>query len=282
MTRGLRGYRPGHPYLAGAPLLIAHRGSTLLAPENTLEAFQRAVEWWGTDVLELDVHPSRDGEAVVIHDATVDRTTGGSGRVAEMALEQLQSLDAGFRFRSAGGDRPFRGTGVRIPTLREVFDRCPGVRLNVEIKDGRVRERVAEVVASAGAEGRTLIAASRPQDALRRRGSRLATSASLRELRTFYLSYRLRLASWYHPRVDAFQLPEEHKRRQVLSPGLIRAAHALNVAVHVWTVNDPVAMRRLLRWGVDGVVTDRPDLLATVLHEEIGRPLPPGAPHGAC
>lgn len=269
--------RPGAPYLAGAPLLIAHRGGAALAPENTLLAFSRAVRWWGADVLELDVQPTRDGEAVVIHDGTLDRTTDGAGPVARRSLAEIRSLDAGFRFSPDGGRTfPFRGRGVGVSTLGEVLAAFPVLRINVEIKDGRAQERVAEVVRAAGAEHRVLIAAGRRADRARLAGYAGATSASEEELRTFYVHHRLFAAALYRPEVDALQMPERHGGRQVLSPRLVREAHDKNLAVHVWTVDEEADMHRLLDWGVDGIVTDRPDLLARVLHERIGRPLPPG------
>ncbi|HYW05502.1 MAG TPA: glycerophosphodiester phosphodiesterase family protein, partial [Longimicrobium sp.] len=102
--------RPGHRYLAGAPLLIAHRGGSGLAPENTLFAFRRALSWWKADLLEIDVQPTRDGDAVVIHDPTVDRTTDGSGRVDALTVRELAELDAGYRFTPDGGiTHPCRG-----------------------------------------------------------------------------------------------------------------------------------------------------------------------------
>lgn len=272
-------HRPGHPYFAGAPLLIAHRGGAALAPENTLAAFRRAVEWWGADLLEIDVHPTRDGEAVVIHDATVDRTTDGSGPVAGMALEELRRLDAGHRFSPDGGrSYPFRGSGVRIPTLAEVLEAFPGARVNVEIKDGRAQEAVWETVHRLGATGRVLIAAG-----VRANRSRFAaypgpTSASVVEVRNFWLHLGVGSVALWRPTTDAFQVPEWQGRLHVVTPRFVRVAHARNLPVHVWTVNREADMHRLLEWGVDGIVTDRPDLLARVLHERTGRPLPPGPP----
>src|SRR5215213_3160249 len=122
----LRGLRP--------TLHIAHRGGALLAPENTLPAFQQAVARYRTDMLELDVHLSRDGELVVSHDPTLERCTDAEGSLAERTLAQLQQLDAGYHFSPDGQHFPFRGQGVRLPTLREVLRAFPGLRLNVEAK----------------------------------------------------------------------------------------------------------------------------------------------------
>jgi glycerophosphoryl diester phosphodiesterase len=269
--------RPGHPYLAGAPLLIAHRGGAELAPENTLPAFRDAVDRWSADVLELDVHPSKDGEAVVIHDDTVDRTTDGTGSVVEQTLDRLRCLDAGYRFTLDGSTFPYRGDGLQLPTLEEVLRAFPGVRVIVEIKDGRVQERVWETVREEKAWHRVLVASAKRRDRSRLSHYPGPISASATELRTFLFLHRLHSTGLYRPRVDALQVPERSAGRQVLDPRFVREAHALNLPVHVWTVNAVEDMRRLLSWGVDGIVTDRPDLLAGVLHETVGRPLPPGS-----
>ncbi|HEX7243567.1 MAG TPA: glycerophosphodiester phosphodiesterase [Longimicrobiaceae bacterium] len=271
--------RPGHPYFGGAPLLMAHRGGSALAPENTLEAFRRAVEWWRADVLETDVQPTADGEPVVIHDATVDRTTDGSGPVASLRLEEVRRLDAGFRFTPDGGRTfPFRGTGVRISTLEETLRALPDVRVNVEVKDGRAQKRVWETVHDLGATGRVLIAAGRRANRSLFGAYPGPTSAAHEDVLAFWLHLRARTLRLHRPRTDAFQVPETQGALRVVSPRFVREAHALNIPVHVWTVDEEADMRRLLEWGVDGLVTDRPDRLARVLHETHGRPLPPGPP----
>src|SRR5688572_26978466 len=126
--------RPGHPYLAGRPVMCAHRGGAKLAPENTMAAFTGAVHDWGVDMLELDVHASADGRIVVIHDPTVERTTDGAGQVHRMSWSELRELDAGWHFRDPRGDTSFRGRGVRLPLFEEVLEAFPRTRLNVETK----------------------------------------------------------------------------------------------------------------------------------------------------
>lgn len=271
--------RPGSLYLAGAPLLLAHRGGAQLAPENTLPAFHRALEWWGADGLELDVQPTREGEAVVFHDATLDRTTDGSGPVAEHTLAELRGLDAGYWFTPDDGEGwPFRGNGVGVSTLAEVLRECAHTRVNIEIKDGRAQEAVRAAVLEAGAEHRVLIAAADRSDRAALEGGPWPVSASAAELRSFYLLHRLRLARFYSPRIDALQTPETYGGRRVVSPAFIADAHARNLPVHVWTIHEETDMRRLLSWGVDAIITDRPDRLARVLHDLHDRPLPAGPP----
>jgi glycerophosphoryl diester phosphodiesterase len=201
--------------------------------------------------------------------------------VVDLTLEQIRSLDAGYRYTPDGGESfPYRGSGVRISTLAEVLSAFPRMRVNVEIKHPAAQERVWEVVHEAGATQRVLIAAGeRANRALFARYPG-PVSASGEELRAFYIRHRLHLAGLYRHPVDAFQMPERYGGRQVLSPRLVREAHARNVAIHVWTVDEVSDMNRLLSWGVDGLVTDRPDRLARVLHERFGRPLPPGPPAG--
>jgi glycerophosphoryl diester phosphodiesterase len=271
--------RPGHRYLAGAPLLIAHRGGSHLAPENTLFAFRRALDWWRADLLEIDVHPTRDGDCVVIHDASVDRTTDGRGPVAGFTVDELRRLDAGHRFTPDGGaTHPFRGRGIRLSTLREVLQALPDARVNVEVKDGRAQQAVRRTIHELDAEHRVLVAAGDSRNRALFHDYPGPTSAGAQDLYAFYAMHLTGTTRLYRPPVDAFQMPERSGGRQVLTPRWVAQAHAHNVAIHVWTVDEEADMRRLLDWGVDGIISDRPDRLARVLHQRVGRPLPPGPP----
>lgn len=278
-TRHVRARRrPGFPYFAGAPLLIAHRGGSALAPENTLLAFERAVTWWNADILELDVHPTSDGEVVVFHDDTVDRTTDGSGPIADLDLDAIRALDAGANFTpDEGATYPFRGKGVRVPTLLEVLTALPNTRVNIEIKDGRAQERVWQSIVEADAVDRVLIAAEKVRNRARLSGHPVPVGASGDELRIMVGQLRLG-ALPFPPAVDALQIPARWEGREVATRNLVEAAHARNMAVHVWTVDEPDEMNDLLDIGVDGIISDRPDRLARVLHQRCGRPLPPGPP----
>lgn len=267
--------RPGRPYLAGAPLLVAHRGGAKLAPENTLAAFRGAVDDWGADMLELDVRLSRDGEVMVIHDATVDRTTDGSGRVAELTRDELQSLDAGHNFLDPSGEPSFRGAGVTIPTLDELLDACPDVWLNVEAKEAHVAAPLVELVRRRGETHRVLVAAEHEANRASVLGYEGPWGASRRHCILFWLAHHLPGGGPYTPPVDVLQIPELWKGVRVLTPRLVREAQRRNIPVHVWTVDDPNDMRRLLEWGVDAIQSDRPDFLSQVLVEQAGRPLPP-------
>lgn len=273
--------RPGRAYLAGAPVFVAHRGGGRLAPENTLAAFGPAVSEWGVDMLEMDVRLTSDGHVVVIHDETVDRTTDGTGRVAEHTLEELRALDAGHRFTDLEGEPSFRGRGVRVPTFEEVLDACPDVWINVEAKERAAAAPLVEIIRRRGEEHRVLVAAEVEGNRRDVRDYPGPWGASRRDCLLFWLLHRLPGGAGYTPRVDAFQVPEYWKGRRVLTRRLIDEAHRRNIPVHVWTVDDPDDMRRLLSWGVDAIQTGRLDLLSEVLVEVSGRPLPPRARRSA-
>lgn len=268
--------RPGHPYLAGSPLLIAHRGGAGLAPENTMAAFQRAVEVWRADVLELDVRTTRDGVLVVLHDETVDRTTDGTGRIADLPWDQVKDLDAGYGFTDAEGRRTFRGKGVRIPSFQDLLEAFPGTRLNVEAKDGRSAPILVDLILRHGAEERVLVAAEWEKNRRAVRGYPGPWGASRRHIALFFIMLATPFGPFYTPSCDVLQVPERHRGIRILTPRFIRESHRRNIPVHVWTVDDPGDMRRLLAWGVDGIQTDRPDLLASVLTEVAQRPPVPG------
>jgi glycerophosphoryl diester phosphodiesterase len=252
------------------PANFAHRGASAWAPENTLEAFRIAVEA-GAGGLELDVHMTLDGEVVVIHDPTVDRTTEGSGAVAETTLGDLRRLDAGHRFSPDGGStHPYRGLGLRVPTLAEVFEEFPDAHLNIEMKEAQpgIEGTVLRTVRDAGAAGRTLVVSNRHGVVERFRrlsGGGISTGASRREITTFYLLCRSRLEGLCRPGYDALQVPVEHRGTTVITRRFVEAAHRRGVRVDAWTINDPGEMRRLLHLGVDTIMTDRPGELARVL-----------------
>ncbi len=272
---GLPARRPGHPYLAGAPLFIAHRGGAALAPENTMAAFTAAVERWDADVLELDVRRTADGRVVVIHDATVDRTCEGTGAVRELPWSEVRSLDAGYRFRGLAGELAFRGRGVRIPLLDEVLETFPATRMNVEAKAPEVAPLLVEAIRRHAAHDRVLMAAELEGARPSRHGYPGPHGASRRQIRLFYLLHHRPLGFLYTPRADALQVPDAWMGRRVVTPRFVREAHRRNIPVHVWTIDEAADMRRLLSWGVDGIQSDRLDRLARVLVEETGRPPPP-------
>ncbi len=266
-----------HPVLQGGPLLIAHRGGRGLMPENTLPAFLDAAQRWRADMIELDVHTSADGHCVVMHDATVDRTTDGSARVAEMTLAQLQSLDAAYRFtRDGGASFPLRGQGIRIPTIEEVLEALPDMRFTIELKTAAAKPPLLRAIEKFRATDRVIVAGERNAFRTRLLDYSGPKSATLEEAMPFFLLHRLHLARFGSVPADVVQTCEVYGGRRIMSERLVRDFHRRGLLVHVWTVNEIADMERLLDWGVDGLVTDFPDRLAQVLHRREGRPLPPG------
>ncbi len=251
--------------------VIAHRGGAHLRPENTIPAFDHAVEL-GAHALELDLHLSRDQELVVIHDFSVQRTTNGQGQVAEMDLKQLKNLDAGYHFSpyARPGEYPYRGRGIEIPTLREVLQRYPQTVLCLDIKPNNpsIADLLAELLLEFGRLNTTIIA-SFEHDILqqvRRVLPEAVTSASGREMRRLSILHRWSLSRFYTSGGQVLRFKKNSGLIQgTTQEALIRQARDSGFLVHVWTVNRKEAMHTYLNLGVNGIITDRPDLLLQVL-----------------
>jgi glycerophosphoryl diester phosphodiesterase len=263
---------PAPRVLLGGPLLIAHRGGSLLAPENTMAAFRNAVDAWNADMIELDVHATADGRCVVIHDPTIDRTTDGTGAVASLTFDELRAFDAGYRFTTDGGHTfPFRGRGVAIPSIDEVLEALPRTRFTIEVKAGAAQHPLFEAIERQGAADRVVAAGMHDADRTQFDSWRGAVSPSTEQMTRWYKVHLAALGTVTAIPGDVVQLPEHHQGRRILTPRLIRDLHHQGVHVHVWTVNDPADMDRLLDWGVDGIVSDRPDVLARILERRYAR-----------
>jgi glycerophosphoryl diester phosphodiesterase len=252
------------------PLVYAHRGGAALRPENTIVSFDHGLSL-GADGLELDVHLSRDGVVVVHHDATLERTTGARGPIAQRTAEELAAIDAGYRFQ-AEGQYPFRAQGIGVPTLREVLTRYPDKPLIIELKVNRpeLARRVIEEVRTADAVGRVALGSFgwRVLQTARELEPRIPTGASREEVR--WALYR----SWFHwplgsPRYRELQVPERSGPTRIITPRFIRHAHRASLPVKVWTVNDPADMTRLLDWGADALISDRPDLAVAAVRSRV-------------
>lgn len=250
-------------------LVFAHRGGGGLYPENTLGAFEYSARM-GVDVLELDVHSTADGALVVMHDATVDRTTDGSGRISQMTLEAVKKLDAGYKFSTDGGQTfPFRGRGITIPTLQEIFDALPAMTFNVEPKQAEpsITKPLCEFIRARKMTDKVIVGSFRQTaiDEFRAECTEVATSATPREVSQFLAMYKTGLGESYTPPMQALQIPEKMGNLQIVSKDFIETAHKLNLQVHVWTINDTADMSRLKEMGVDGIMTDYPDRLLEML-----------------
>jgi len=261
-----------HPYFdLPGPLILGHRGAAGEAPENTLVSFARGLDL-GAHIIETDVHRTRDGVPVLIHDASVERTTDGRGPVSDLDLADLQRLDAGHRFSLDGGRSfPFRGQGVRIPTLADALSSLPDTRFNLEIKapGGELAESVLAVIRELGREHTTLVTAGEEAimvplraawAAVRVRPALGASDADVLEV------VRSALAN-EAPATDsmALQIPTEFAGSPLATRELVSHCHGHDIQVHVWTINDPREIRRLLALGVDGIVTDYPGRMAALL-----------------
>jgi glycerophosphoryl diester phosphodiesterase len=242
-----------HPALAASrPLVFAHRGGGKIAPENTIAAFDRGLAA-GADGLELDVRLSRDGVVVVHHDPLLDRTTRASGPIGQRTAAELAELD--------------------VPTLRDVLARYPRTRMIIELKESsaRLARGVVQDVRRAGAEGYVCLGSfsGAALRAARAAAPELATSAGRFEVRMALYRSWIRLPAGRTP-YQAFQVPETSGSTRVVSPTFIALAHRAGLAVQVWTVDAPDDIRRLLDWGVDGIISDRPDVAVDVVREWVG------------
>ena len=240
------------------------------APENTLLSFQRALHD-GAKYLELDVRSSKDGEVVIIHDATLGRTTNGHGQVKKHKLADLKRLDAGHRFTLDGGKcNPYRGQKIEIPTLQELFSTIPQAKAIIEIKQARppIVKNVLEIVCQAGKEAQVLLATENDRimkeirAELKTSDLPIATGFSYGEVAAFMVWLAGGRRDSYAPRGQAFQIPCKYNGMTLVSGQTLKAAHELGIEMFVWTINETQEMARLLELGVDGIITDYPARLS--------------------
>lgn len=254
---------PVDRFTSGEQLVIAHRGGRGIGPDHTIETFQAGLDL-GADVLELDVVTTADGEVVVIHDLTVDRTTDGTGPVQDYTLAELQTLDAGYTWSPDGGTSfPFRGQGQVIPTMRAVLEAFPDEWYVIEIKqaDPPMVEPFLDLIEEFGIADRTIAASFSDEVIQQVRESDLGVRTSFGELEaTSFALIDLATLDTYEPPADVLQLPPEALGGfDVITPELVERAHDFGLPVHAWTINEREEMDRLLEMGVDGLITDWPD-----------------------
>lgn len=300
-----------NPWPERRVLNIAHQGGEIEAPSDTLYAFETALDK-GADVLEMDVHATADGEVVVLHDATVDRTTDGSGRVDELTLAEIKQLDAAHWFVPgcgtchdrpeedytlrglATGDRPipdeldgFEPNDFTIPTLREVLERYPDVLLNIEIKntvpDTAPYEATVAALLDEFDRVDDVVVVSFLDHAIevfKLHAPQVHTATATVETALFTATTTAALPGAPNPRYVALQVPITYQGVEVVTEDFVADAHANGLAVHVWTINDRPTMEWLVDIGVDGIMTDLPTLLEDVLAERDVRWDVPAGPPG--
>jgi glycerophosphoryl diester phosphodiesterase len=272
---GLRlGSRPAppHPFFdnfSRYPLVMAHQGGDGLWPGDTLFAFEQAAAL-GVDVLEMDAHLTQDGILVLIHDETVDRTTNGSGLVEEMTLAELKQLDAGYDWTSDEGvTYPYRGQGITIPTLEEVFQAFPSYPVNIEIKKTAqsMAGPLCDLIRKYEMQDKALVASFHDERMAEFRETcpEVATSGSRGEVTKFVILNYAFLGGLYSPAELAVQVPEKDSGILIVRPGFIRGARSRNIQVHIWTPNTREELQKFVEMGVDGLITDRPDILLEML-----------------
>ena len=254
-------------FRGATPRLFGHRGAAGVAPENTLPSFRRALAD-GVDVFELDVHATRDGEVVVVHDPTVERTTDGVGPVSALTCAELGRLDAGHRFSADGGRTfPFRGQGVRVPRLAELLQEFPAVPLNIEIKS-EGEAIVAAVVRMVRAARAPIILAAEHDpimQLIRAAAPEIPTSLAAGEVAAFIGAWQAGEAPSLPDGAVALQIPPSFGDVILVSAASVAAVHALGAEIHVWTINDPDEASRLLDLGCDGIMTDLPHTVRPVI-----------------
>lgn len=262
---------PARPFARqGGVVVLAHRGWRGYYPENTMLAFAKAAEM-PIDGLEIDIHCTQDGVPVVFHDATLERTTNGNGRICDFTLAELKQLDAGHNFtKDEGQTFPFRGQGITIPTLAEVFEKFPDLWINVDIKQQEpsmirpfcnlIREyKMADRMCVGSFHNGTV-------QAFRRACPEVARVGSMPETARLFALSKIGLPQLYWGKAHVLQIPPRHdKGFDLFTPQLVRAAHQNNTAVHLWTINETTAIQRFIEMSVDGIISDYPDRVLKVL-----------------
>lgn len=259
------------------PLLISHQGGENIAPSNTIAAFDKARQYQ-TDVMETDIHMTKDGHLVAIHDNTVDRTTNGTGRVDSYNLADLQKLDAGYHFKDLEGQYSYRGKGTYIPTLDELFERYgKDYHFNVEIKarypqegKSQIEEKLWELIKKYNLQSKVIVNSfdnSIVQSYEEYSKGESPLGAGKAEVVKFVLANKSFLKGFYRPDSQVLQIPTSDSGFNLKTQSIIDDAHRLNMQVHYWTIDDKETMKELIELGADGVMTNRPDLLLEVMQE---------------
>lgn len=267
--------KPGTLIPGARPFVIAHRCGAFEAPENTIAALTIAAESSAIDAVELDVRLTRDGQLVVIHDATVDRTTSGAGLVSSFTLRQLKRFDAGYHFTNdKGSTYPYRGKGITIPTLDEVLTQFPNLGLFVELKDSNdaAASALSKLLEKHNAFDRVIVVMidvkHRAGKRLRKLEPRIKTGHTSREISAFVALSKFKLSGLFKVKGYTFEVPMRKFRINLPTASFIRQAHKKGISVLVWTINEPSIMRQCIELGVDGIITDDVRTLKRIIAEK--------------
>jgi glycerophosphoryl diester phosphodiesterase len=265
---------PAYSYYAGDlqfPLVIAHQGGNGLWPGNTLYAFKEAVKL-GADAIETDIQLSKDGVLVLMHDHHLNYTTDGSGLLENRTVAELKKLDAGYKWSSDGGKSyPFRGKDISVPTLEEAFQALPQTRFVLDVKRTRthIEKQLCELIRQYNRTAQVVVA-SVDDDIVkqfRETCPEVATSAAFGEVTAFVFAEKGHLSGWVYPAYESLQGPFDPSGLYddlVITANYVRDAHVRTVRIEPWA-NDRQVMKYYIDLGVDGVITDYPDILLELI-----------------
>ncbi len=267
------------PFFDRSILFGLHRGGAHWRPEHTVETYQEAWEIWPGALLEADARVTSDGAVVLMHDVTVDRTTDGTGPVAGMTLEEVRQLDAGYDFTPDNGETyPYRGKGLKVPTLQEAFDAVPDAHWLIEAKSQPgVADALVEAVTNAGMEDRVLLASFDPpiMNRIRELLPNVATCYDFETAAPLIMALRMGGGAWeaYEPTDDVLSLSYRMISQFSISKEEVQKLQAKGIRTHLHTLNTEETLRTGIRLGFDGLLTDVPELMEQVFREE-GLPVP--------
>lgn len=279
--------KPG-VFVKNAPkfLLIAHKGASREFPENTMAAFKRAVEIYPDAMLETDVRATKDNKIIIAHDSLLEVTTNAKGMIKDYTLAELKKLDAGYNISFDNGKtHPFRGQGYELAALDELLEQFPNSRMSIDIKYHNINfaRDVIALIKKHNAVDRVILASfdSRINDLIKRDYPEFSTNFVESEIKRFLILHKLHIPGFFSSDNDVLMIPEFSDQNQpeylgenasqgfrLVTPQFIKDAHKRNMPVYVWTINNEDNMRRLIEWGVDGIITDRPALLYKILIEK--------------
>lgn len=256
------------------PLVIAQHGGVSLAPENTLIAFERSLDI-GVDIIQIDVRQTEDYELVVIKDETVDRTTNGEGYVKELTLSSIKELDAAHRFRDSRGNHVYRGHGIQVPTLEEVFQTFPDTRFLIYLRDDYekaidVEHKLWALIKQYNMEENVLIYShdDSMMNALKEViEAQIPLGTSRAEMQRLVFMHKLFIERLYRPNADALILPSEYTVFNLKDQRIIEGAQRFNMPVIFWDIEQEDEMLEIIERGANAIVTERPDLMIRLLND---------------